>query len=279
MKTGIVDVGGGMRGIYACGVMDYCMDKGIKFDVGIGVSAGAANMCAYFAEQRGRNYVFYTEYSFRKQYMSIRNFIKTGSYIDMEYVYDTLSGVGGEYPIDYETMLSGERELYVVAENALTGEPKYFTKSDMEPSSLNAVKASCSIPYVCKPYVIDGVPYYDGALGDAVPFEKALSLGCDRVVLVLSKPRDVLRDPKHDISIAKRIHKLYPASAEKLYKRAEVYNESVKRAIELEKEGRLLIIAPDDTCGVDTLAKDKKSLDALYRKGIKDAEKIPPYLN
>lgn len=28
MKTGIIDVGGGQRGIYAAGVLDYCMDKG-----------------------------------------------------------------------------------------------------------------------------------------------------------------------------------------------------------------------------------------------------------
>ena len=38
MKTGIVDVGGGLRGIYAAGVLDYCMDQGIHFDLGIGVS-------------------------------------------------------------------------------------------------------------------------------------------------------------------------------------------------------------------------------------------------
>ena len=33
MKTGIVDVGGGMRGIFAAGVFDYCMDQGICFDL------------------------------------------------------------------------------------------------------------------------------------------------------------------------------------------------------------------------------------------------------
>ena len=56
MKTGIVDVGGGLRGIYAVGVLDYCMDQGIAFDLGIGVSAGSANLASYAAGQRGRNY-------------------------------------------------------------------------------------------------------------------------------------------------------------------------------------------------------------------------------
>ncbi len=41
---GIVDVGGGLRGIYAAGVLDRCMEHGIQFDLGIGVSAGGANL-------------------------------------------------------------------------------------------------------------------------------------------------------------------------------------------------------------------------------------------
>lgn len=69
MKTGIVDVGGGLRGIYAAGVLDYCMDQGIHFDLGIGVSAGSANLASYAAGQRGRNY------EKTKQARRIRNFL------------------------------------------------------------------------------------------------------------------------------------------------------------------------------------------------------------
>ena len=37
MKTGVIDAGGGLRGIYAAGVFDRCMDDGIRVDPGIGV--------------------------------------------------------------------------------------------------------------------------------------------------------------------------------------------------------------------------------------------------
>ena len=47
--TGIVDVGGGLRGIYGAGIFDYCMEQGIHFDYCIGVSAGSANVCSYIA--------------------------------------------------------------------------------------------------------------------------------------------------------------------------------------------------------------------------------------
>ena len=55
MKTGVIDVGGGLRGIYAVGVMDYCMDCGIQFDLGIGISAGSASLSSFAAGQRDRN--------------------------------------------------------------------------------------------------------------------------------------------------------------------------------------------------------------------------------
>lgn len=54
MKLGIVDVGGGLRGVYAAGVFDYCLDEDIRFDFCIGVSAGSANAASYIAGQKKR---------------------------------------------------------------------------------------------------------------------------------------------------------------------------------------------------------------------------------
>ncbi len=274
MKIGVVDAGGGLRGIYAAGVLDYCMDQGIRFDLGIGVSAGSANLVSYMAGQRGRNYRFYIEYAFRKQYMGLGNFIKKRSYVDMDYVYGTLSNSDGENPLDYPALRDNPMEFYVVAADALTGEPKYFDKGDIRKDDYSIMKASSSIPFVCTPYVVQGRAYYDGALGDPVPVEKAFRLGCDRVIVILTKPEHVLRNSKKDEKLAAGIRKRYPAAAEKLCRRAQRYNESVALAQEYARQGKVLIIAPDDTCGVDTLKKDKKSLQRLYDKGYSDGKKI-----
>ncbi len=279
MKIGVVDVGGGLRGIYAVGVLDYCMDQGIRFDVGIGVSAGSANLASYAAGQRGRNYQFYTEFAFRKKYMSLGNFITKKTYVDMDYVYGTLSNSDGENPLDYPALRDDPMEFYVVATDALTGEPKYFDKGDIRQDDYSIMKASSAIPFVCKPYEVQGALYYDGALGDPVPVEKAFRLGCDRVVVILTKPESVLRNSKRDEKLAIGIRKRYPAAAEKLCKRAQRYNESVALSQEYARQGKVLIIAPDDTCGVDTLKKDKRSLQRLYDKGYSDGKKISDYLS
>lgn len=278
MKTGVIDVGGGFRGIYAAGVLDYCMDQKITFDLGIGISAGSANLASYAAGQKGRNYLFYTEYGFRKQYASLGNFIRKQSYIDMDYVYGTLSNHDGENPLNYPAIQENPMEFFVVAADAVTGQAKYFGKEDIAADNYDILKASSSIPFFCPLYEIKGVPYYDGALGDPVPVEKAFEWGCDRVVVILTKPENLLRNSKKDERLAAGIRKKYPLAAERLCERAQRYNEEVALAQEYAKQGKVLIVAPDDTCGVDTLKRDKASLHHLYEKGYADGQKIKNYL-
>ena len=115
-------------------------------------------------------------------------------------------------------------------------------------------------------------------MGDPVPVEKAFQLGCDRVVVILTKPEHELRSPKKDEKIAAHIRKKYPAAAEKLCQRAMCYNEGVALSQEYAKQGKVLIVSPYDTCGVDTLKKDKASLHRLYEKGYQDGQKILNYL-
>lgn len=278
MKTGIVDVGGGLRGVYAAGVFDYCLDAGIRFDLGIGVSAGSANVSSYIAGQKKRNYPFYTDYPFRKEYMGLKNFLFKKSYLDLDYIYSALSNSDGENPLDYQSFMKSSTEFLAVATNAETGEAVYFDKTAMRQDDYSVLKASSAIPFVCHPYAVDGVLYYDGALGDTVPLEKAFEWGCDKVVLVLTKPKDFCRSSSKDEKIAKRIQKKYPIAAERIRNRVKQYNRGVALAKEYEADGRVLIIAPDDTCGVDTLTKDRDALKRFYEKGYRDAKAMESFL-
>lgn len=276
---GIVDVGGGLRGIYGAGVFDYCLDEKIDFDYCIGVSAGSANISSYIANQRGRNYQFYMDYSFRKEYMSIKNLIKRGSYINMDYIYGELSNTGGENPLDYQAVKESKKILKVVAEDAMTGEAVYFDKKDMLLDDYSIMKASCSIPVVCKPYQIKGNSYYDGGIADPVPVQKAIDDGCDQVVLILTKPIDTIRVPKKDRFPAKVLRRKYPKSGENLAQRYKLYNDEIRLAKEYQKKGRVLILAPDDCGGMNTLTKDKSLIENLYQKGYKDAQKIKDFVD
>lgn len=274
MKFGIIDVGGGLRGIYGAGVLDRCMEEGVRFDCCIGVSAGAANMSSYVAGQHGRNKPFYQDYSFRKEYMSVGNLVRRHSYLDLEYVYGALSNAGGENPLDYPAMVENPAELVIVAAEARTGNPVYFTKEDLRQDDYRPLMASCCIPVIDRPYVIEGVPYYDGGLADPMPLEKALAMGCDRVAVILTKPIAPEQTGSRDKKLAKLLRHRYPAAARGLALRAERYNKTVRQALKLEQAGRCCVLAPDSTEGMATLTKDKESLEKMYRKGWQDAEKL-----
>lgn len=279
MKLGLVDVGGGLRGIYAAGVLDTCMDQHVVFDCCVGVSAGSANAASYLAGQRGRNYRYYCGYAFRKEYMSLGNYRKRGSYIDLDYIYGTLSNSGGEDPLDYPALRANPAQLFVVAQDAVNGRTVYFSKEDMAQDQYQILMASSCIPVVNKPYPVGDRLYFDGALGDPVPVQKAFDEGCDRVVLLLTKTASTLRTPGRDTLLARMLQRRYPASACNLYERANRYNAQVAQAMEWEKQGRVLIVSPDDISGVNTLTRDRKALDRLYRKGLQDGARIREWLD
>lgn len=276
--VGVIDVGGGMRDIYGAGVFDRLLDDGVEFECCIGVSAGSANLSSFLAKQRGRTYRFYNGYAFRKEYMSWSNFRRCGSYIDFDYVYGVLSGTPGEDSLDYKVMSSYTGKYLITATHAVSGDVCYFDGGKMPLNSYDPIKASCSIPLVCRPWVIDGEQYYDGGVAEPVPLDKAVEEGCSKIVLILTRPRNFRMAQGKESLASVIIKRKYPGTADALDCRAQNYNKAIEKALAMEKEGSCLIIAPDDCCGIDTLSKNKEKLDLLYHKGYRDGEKVKRFV-
>jgi predicted patatin/cPLA2 family phospholipase len=276
--TAMIDVGGGFRAIFGSGVMDRMLEDGIDVDMCYGVSAGAANMTSFLARQHGRNHTFYTKYAFRKEYASAESFIKNHNFANLDYIYGTLSNHDGEYPVDFEALETNPTGFTVVACNAENGQPEYFDKSRIRYDDFDIIKASSAVPVACEPYMVDGVPYYDGGIADPVPVQKALDDGYERVVLILSRLRSEVRQQKKDLAPAKILERTNPVAAERLRERYQTYNDEIELAKHYEAEGRVLILAPDDLYGLNTLKKNFEGLEMMYRKGYAAAEAIPAFL-
>ena len=277
-KIGIIDVGGGMRDIYGAGIFDYLIDKRIDLDYTIGVSAGSANIASYLSKQKGRNKVYYLEYSFEKDYMSLRNYIKTGSFFNFDYIYGTLSNSDGKYPWDYDKAMKSSKEMVVVTTDAKSGKPVYFYKKDFKKNDYGMLKASCSIPIVCKAYKWNDNYYYDGALSDPIPFKKAFEDGCDRVIVILTRSTDYRKKTKHT-RFFKKLNKKYPNMVEKLYSRCDIYNRQLEELLEkYVPSGKAFVIGPNNLHNVDTIRRKKENLEKLYNEGYKDGKKIEKFL-
>ena len=147
--------------------------------------------------------------------MSVHNLIRKHSYLDLGYVYGTLSNAGGENPPGISAALArSPAELCVVAANAQNGEAQYFTKADLHPDDYRVLMASCCIPVIDQPCVIDGVPYLMAAWPSPVPLEWAFAHGCDRVALILTKPIGLVSSDARDKHLAHLLQSHYPAAAE-----------------------------------------------------------------
>jgi predicted patatin/cPLA2 family phospholipase len=278
LKTGIIDIGGGLKGVYSAGIYDNLIDRGIKFDYYLGVSAGAANLSSYMAGQRGRNSNFYLDYAWRKPYMGFNNWIMEGNFFNLDYVYGTLSVVGGEDPLDVEAMKKTGKEFYAVSTDAMTGKPHYFNIDEIEPDNLKVFNASSAIPVACRPQRVHERFYFDGGCSDPIPWQKALNDGVDLLVVIMNRPVDSVKSRQRHLRWLEEKLRDYPNVFHDLVVRHKLYNKELAELIELEKKGMALRVGPDDLCGVSTMKRDKMAFARLYDKGYDDGARINNFL-
>jgi len=266
---GLVDVGGGMRGIYGAGVMDCFLDHDIHFDYCIGVSAGSANIASFLAGQRGRNLRFYTIHALDKRYMSIQNWIKTNSYFGLDFIYHTLTDELD--PIDYDTLLATKSIVKIVATNAEDGKPHYFSNNDFQRNNCEILKASCAIPALCRPVKVNGNLYFDGGVSDPIPLNRALQDGCDKLVVILTRPVDYIKEQEHARYLYSLLLKKYPRITQALDNRHTLYMDSVRHLCELENKGKAVVISPTKNNRITAATKNVETLKAFYNLGFRDA--------
>lgn len=269
--VGIVDVGGGMRCIYSSGIYDCFLKENIKLDYCLGVSAGSANLVTYVAGQMGRTRRFYSVYAQRKEYMSAHDLAKKGSYIDLDYVFSALSNEDGEDPLDFDAVMKSPAQFVCTATRASDGESVFFTKDDLKRNDYAILKASCAIPVVCKPKRVYGEEFFDGGVAEPIPFKKAFEDGCDKVIVVLTKPRKQYTDKKMMLTLSGAFLKKYPEVAKETVELPQRCAALLEKMEELEKEGKIFVFEPDDCMGADTLTRNEFKLLRLYSKGYSDA--------
>ncbi len=268
---GLIDVGGGMRGIYGAGVMDCFLENGIRFDYCIGVSAGSANIASFLADQKGRNHRYYTVHALDNRYMSLKNWLKTNSYFGLDYIYQTLTDTLD--PINYDNLLSTKSIVKIVATNAADGKPHYFTNTDFQRNNCEILKASCAIPALCRPVNVKGNLYFDGGVSDPIPLKKAMKDGCNKLVVILTKPIDCIKKQERARYIYPLFLKKYPQIVKALGSRHIVYMDSINHLNELEKAGKAIIISPSQNQKISTATRKVETLEAFYNLGFHDALK------
>ena len=281
MKTGLVLEGGALRAIFSSGVCDALLDGKIMTDYVIGVSAGIAYGVSYVSKQPRRNLEVVTRYAPDKRYMGMNNLVDKDnrSYFGLKFAYDTIPNE--LIPFDYDTFAAYPGEVEAVVTNLNTGKADYLPVPRRDKNSL-LLQATCAMPLLFPIYRIGGQPYLDGGAADSIPWRRALDKGCDRVVVVLTRPRSYRRKPDQMIRLIRKQYKEYPAFVKTMETRAQRYNQDREELFEMEKAGRLLVIAPRSTLGVGRIERDTEKLRLLWAEGyqmtVERMEEIRDYL-
>ena len=270
MKTGLVMEGGALRTVFSSGVCDALLEGGVMPDYFVGVSAGIAYGVGYLARQPRRNLEVLKRYANDRRYMGMNNLADRNnrSYFGLEFAYQTIPNE--LMPFDYDAFEAYPGQVEAVVTNMETGKAEYLTVPRRD-TEATIIQASCALPLMFPIYHIDGKPYMDGGVADGIPFERALEQGCDRVMVILTKTRDYIRKPDGLLSVVRRKYREYPNFCKAMEERAEQYNQCRQRLFELERQGKVLVIAPEDTLGVSRTERDVEKLKLLWAQGYQMA--------
>lgn len=270
-QAGLVLEGGGMKGIYTAGVLDFFLDKGIDFSSVYGVSMGAVNMCSYLSKQRGRARDVIVDYVDLKHYCSVESLVFTGDVFNEDMCYHLIPEY--LYPYDKDTFDKYEGKAYSVATDIVSGRPKYFRIRDLK-EDVDKVRASASLPLVARNVKIDGGLYLDGGVSDSIPLEKSIIDGNRKNVVIMTKEIGFTRKitSMAQLALIKARYFKYPKVYELMARRHINYNSTLSFIERQVENGQAFVIRPRHKSDVGRIERDRDKLIALYEEGYQDAE-------
>ena len=269
--TALVLEGGGMRGVFTCGVLDALLDADITFPYVVAVSAGACNGLSYLSRQRGRAKISNIDLLQKLNYFSLKHIFRQHSIMDLETLFDRLPN---EYlPFDYDTCFSNPAKAEFVCTDCLSGRAVYLSENADRERLLSIARASSSLPFVCPVAMVDRRPMLDGGIVDSIPFRRAYDSGFSHCVVVSTRNRG-FRSHEADVKLPQLVYKRYPRLRVALSRRVKVYNAQLAEMEQLETEGRLTVVRPRLPMQVDRLERNAQRLTALYEEGLREGERF-----
>lgn len=270
-KSALVLEGGGMRGVFTCGVLDYLMDHKISFPYTVGVSAGACNGLSYMSHQRGRGRYSNIDLLAKYKYIGIRPLLKRRGLIDQQLLFHRFPD--RILPYNYKAYAENPNRFEMVTTDCVSGKACYWEEKLDEKRIIDIVKASSSLPYACPIVYVDGKPMLDGGIVDSIPLMRAYGQGFDDCVVVLTRNRGYRKSDK-EVMVPRFIYKEYPRLRVALRNRNKIYNEQLEMVERLEDEGKIKVIRPLKPIVVDRMETSVRKLTDLYEEGYACAKRM-----
>ncbi len=265
MKKGLVLEGGAMRGLYTAGIIDVMMEAGVEPDGIIGVSAGAAFGCNYKSRQIGRAIRYNMRFAKDPRYSGIRSLLTTGDYFNAQFGYHI---VPKQYDIfDDDAFENNPMEFVVVCTDVLTGNPVYRSLTQANYDTYEWIRASASMPLASKVVELEGMKLLDGGVADSIPLEHFEKMGYERNVVILTQPDGYQKEHNRLMPLMRVALRKYPEMIKAMDTRHLMYNRELEYVRQAEKEGRCLVIRPEEKIPIGHISHDPDQMRLVYDMG------------
>ena len=280
MKVGLVLEGGGMRALFTAGVLDALLDiKELDIDGIVGVSAGALFGVNYVSGQKERAIRYNKKYARDKRYMGFYSWITTGNAVNEEFAFYEIPFKLDVF--DQEKFKQSKIDFYVVMTNVESGKPEYVLIKDVF-KQMEYLRATSALPFASKIIEINGKKYLDGGISDSIPIDYCEGLGYDKIILVLTRPKNTHKEDKLNF-LYKLVYRKYPNLVERLINMGKDYEVVLKKIEDLENKNKIFVIRPPEVLKIGRLEKNEDKIQNVYdiglNTGIKEIDNLLNYLN
>jgi predicted patatin/cPLA2 family phospholipase len=270
-NIGLVLEGGGMKGLYTAGVLEFFMERDLFFPYVIGVSAGACMAASYLSRQKGRNKRVNIGLTSDPRYLSFRNFIRKRELFGMDFLFDEIPN--HIVPFDFETLQKGTEQFIIGTTDCQTGETIYYNKHEHGSDLLTIIRASSSVPFIAPVVEYDGKRLLDGGISDPIPLKKAQEDMFTKNVVIMTKPKGYQKRQSRLAPITKWLVRRHPELGAIMEQHNTIYNDGLSHVLAEEEKGNVFIIQPSMDIPMSGIERNQTRLTNLYELGYHDAKR------
>lgn len=264
MKIGLVLEGGGMRALFSAGVLDALLDINLQVDGIVGVSAGALFGVNYVSKQKERAVRYNKKYANDKRYMGLYSWLTTGNAVNRDFAFYELP-----FNLDIfnqEEFKKTRTDFYVVITNVENGKPEYVLIKDVF-EQMEYLRATSALPFASKIIEIGNKKYLDGGISDSIPIDFCKSLGYDKIIVILTRPKNVYKEDKLSF-LYKLVYRKYPNLVDKLINMNKDYEQILNKIRDLEDKKTIFVIRPPEILKIGRLEKNIEKIQRVYDIGL-----------
>ena len=271
-SCGLVLEGGGNRSIYTSGVLDAFIENNITFPYVIGVSAGSCNGASFLGKMLHRQHDIMLNYANDKRYMGTKYLLnpKKRCYFNLDFIMDEIPNK--LVPFDYDTFAKFKGDVIATLTNINTGKTEYVPVSRYD-RKFEILRATCALPLLFQPIIINGNEYLDGGITDSIPFKHAFDDGCDKCIVILTQARDYRKKADKTLEFSAKRYRKKPEFAKALLNRPQMYNKQLEDIKMLEEQGLVYVIAPNQSLGIGRTESNPEIIEKIYKQGESDLRK------